>query len=551
MENNHITMFRSLNDHSTNYTIKAKIISMWDKKMNGYDNQIYRVDMLLMDEEGAFIQCSCLHKLFKRFLKFLVVDDCLLIHKPSLAKDTTKIKVTGKDQKLSFYAFTSVLKTDNWSGPRYLFKFTDFKSVLSKKIEVNTPIDFIGYLVVSYPIEDANRKDGSKTKRMTITLKDLEDQKISVTLWENYAITLSNYMNDKNRPAHVVILVHFGTVNIYQGINPLFFPYGNLKMYFNYAYDYFIPIIAIKCVLQSGKVGLTNMFEASRVFINSDIHEIKEFKDRYLEKEFSKSSSSKQSCSQVISNTEDEFLNAEDFVMNGFIASIDVEKKVIIVGTVIAISNDKPWYYLSCNVCKKQIEEKTELVERDDGSFDVLDDKSFECINPECDAVDIVPVDTFTEGSFQSLPSEFDVLVNKKFAFQIKISSFNITNQVENYGISMLSSDEDLLSALEKKWKVNESDFSESNVQSLSDSVGNVKGLGKESQSVMGDSVTPDPIDGSDQEATKFENIKRNLEDVYDVDAVDSSSTKRRNSPGKVEINDAVGLDLLTPKIEK
>uniref|UniRef100_A0A251S3A5 Nucleic acid-binding, OB-fold protein n=1 Tax=Helianthus annuus TaxID=4232 RepID=A0A251S3A5_HELAN len=133
------------------------------------------------------------------------------------------------------------------------------------------------------------------------------------------------------------------------------------------------------------------MFEASRVFINSDIHEIKEFKDRYLEKEFSKSSSSKQSCSQVISNTEDEFLNAEDFVMNGFIASIDVEKKVIIVGTVIAISNDKPWYYLSCNVCKKQIEEKTELVERDDGSFDVLDDKSFECINPECDAVDIVP----------------------------------------------------------------------------------------------------------------------------------------------------------------
>ena len=46
--------------------------------------------------------------------------------------------------------------------------------------------------------------------------------------------------------------------------------------------------------------------------------------NRYLEKEFSKSSSSKQSCSQVISNAEDEFLNAEDFVLTGFIASIDV-----------------------------------------------------------------------------------------------------------------------------------------------------------------------------------------------------------------------------------
>ncbi|XP_021984674.1 uncharacterized protein LOC110880459 [Helianthus annuus] len=376
------------------------------------------------------------------------------------AKDTTKIKVTGNDQKLSLYPFTSVLKTDNWSGPRYFFRFTDFKFVLSKKVEVNTPIDFIGYVVVSYPIEDANRKDGSKTKRMNITLKDLEDQKIGLTFWEDYAVTLSKYINDKDRPAHVVILVHFGTVNIYQ------------------------------C-----KVGLTNMFEASRVFINSDLDEIKEFKDRYLEKEFSKSSSSKQSCSQVISNAEDEFLNAEDFVLTAFIASID-----------------------------QQIEEKSQLVEKDDGSFDVLDEKTFECINPDCEAVDVVPVyrykiplrvqdstgtvsctlfdyeaiklikktakelldvysklDSSTEGAFQSLPSEFDMLINKKFAFQIKISSFNISNQIENYGISMLTSDEDILSALENKWKINESDLSESNVQCLSDSVGNVKCLSKES----------------------------------------------------------------------
>ncbi|XP_021987040.1 replication protein A 70 kDa DNA-binding subunit C-like [Helianthus annuus] len=469
MENNQITMFRSLNAHSTNYSIKAKIISMWDKKMNGYDNQIYRVDMLLMDEEGSFIQCSCLHKLFKRFLKFLVVDDCLLIHKPSLAKDTTKIKVTGKDQKLSLYAFMSVLKTDNWSGPRYLFKFTDFKSVLSKKVKVNTPIDFIGYLVVSYPIEDANRKDGSKTKRMNITLKDLEDQKISVTLWENYAITLSNYMNDKNRPAHVVIVVHFGTVNIYQG-----------------------------------KVGLTNMFEASRVFINSDIHEIK----RIQRQELSKSSSSKQSCSQVISNTEDEFLNAEDFVLTGFIASIDVEKKVIIVGTVIAISNDKP-------------------------CFDVLDDKSFECINPDCDAVDIVPVHRYkiplrvqdSTGTVSCTLFDYEAI---KLLKKTSKELLDIYSKVD-------TSTEGSFQSLPSKF---DSDVSESNVQCLSESVGNVKGLSKESQSVMGDSVTLDPIDVNDQDPSKFENIKRNLEDVYDVDAVDSSSTKRRNSPGNEMLQD-------------
>ncbi|XP_021986580.1 replication protein A 70 kDa DNA-binding subunit A-like [Helianthus annuus] len=548
MENNKITMFRSLDAHLTNYTIKAKIISLWHKKMNGDDKQIYRVDMLLTDEEGSFIQCSCLNKLFKRFLKHLVVDDCLLIHKPSLAKDTTKIKVTGKDQKLSLYPFSSVLKIENWSGPRYYFRFTDFKSVLTKKVPANTPIDFVGYVVVSYPIEDVDKKDGTKAKRMNLTLKDLHDTKISLTLWENYAIEMSDYMNGINREDHVVLLVHFGTVNIYQE-----------------------------------KIGLTNMFEASRLFINSDIDEIREFKDRYVEKEFSQSLTSKQSCSQVISNVEDQFLNAGDF-----------EKKVVIVGTVIAISNHKPWYYLACNHCKKQIEERSQLVEKEDGSFHVLDQNIIECTNGDCEAVDITPihrykiplrvqdstgtvsctlfdyeaiklfkktakqlldvytkVDSSTEGAFQTLPTEFDTLINRKFAFQTKVSSYNIANQSENYGISMLSSDDDILSALEKKWKINEFDQSESNVQSLSDSVGNVKFISKESHSVIGDNVIPEHVDVTDHGQSKLENIKRNLQEVYDVDAVDSSSTKRPNIPGNVEIKDVIKFDLITPKLEK
>ncbi|MFS7970925.1 hypothetical protein Hanom_Chr09g00826641 [Helianthus anomalus] len=72
-----------------------------------------------------------------------------------------------------------------------------------------------------------------------------------------------------------------------------------------------------------------------------------------------------------------------------------------------------------------------------------------------------------------------------------------------------------------------------------------------ESQSVIGDSVTPDNFDVNDQDQSKFDNIKRNLQDVYDVDVVQSSSTKRRNSPGNEKVNDHVKLDLITPKLEK
>ncbi|MFS8023679.1 hypothetical protein Hanom_Chr16g01454301 [Helianthus anomalus] len=72
-----------------------------------------------------------------------------------------------------------------------------------------------------------------------------------------------------------------------------------------------------------------------------------------------------------------------------------------------------------------------------------------------------------------------------------------------------------------------------------------------ESHSVIGDNVTPEHVDVTDHGQSKLENIKRNLQEVYDVDAVDSSSTKRRNIPGSVEIKDVIKLDLITPKLEK
>ncbi|MFS7913055.1 hypothetical protein Hanom_Chr02g00137211 [Helianthus anomalus] len=65
------------------------------------------------------------------------------------------------------------------------------------------------------------------------------------------------------------------------------------------------------------------------------------------------------------------------------------------------------------------------------------------------------------------------------------------------------------------------------------------------------DSVTQNNFDVNDQDQSKFENIKHNLQDVYDVDVVQSSSTKRRNSPVNEKVNDVVNLDLITPKLEK
>ncbi|KAF5774265.1 putative nucleic acid-binding protein [Helianthus annuus] len=118
MENEgQITLLNDIDALSTNYTIKVKIVSLWRKKMRANEREMYRIDMILMDEMGTKIQASCLHKLFSKFERHLIVGECLIIKRPSLAANTTFFKIVPNNQKLSFYYHTFVEKCKKWEGP--------------------------------------------------------------------------------------------------------------------------------------------------------------------------------------------------------------------------------------------------------------------------------------------------------------------------------------------------------------------------------------------------------------------------------------------------
>ncbi|KAJ0916595.1 hypothetical protein HanPSC8_Chr06g0263561 [Helianthus annuus] len=56
-----------------------------------------------------------------------------------------------------------------------------------------------------------------------------------------------------------------------------------------------------------------------------------------------------------------------------------------------------------------------------------------------------------------------------RFLENIRISYFNIVNAVENYGISVVTNDVDILDELNKKWKIDQLDVSDSFAISQSD----------------------------------------------------------------------------------
>ncbi|XP_022038539.1 replication protein A 70 kDa DNA-binding subunit E-like [Helianthus annuus] len=461
MEVAKVSMLNDLNTFSNNYSIRVKIVSISKKMMNNNKNEIYRLDMIFMDEMGTMIQASCLHKMLGKFKEFLQLDECLLITKPSLATNKSSAKYTKRNDKISLYFYTSVEKCFDWSGPKYRFNFVNLKDVVKYKFEVNTVIDWIGYVDVCFNLEDTSKKDGSRGKRLNLRLEDIEGQKCPVTLWDGFTIDMFAYMNDKKRE--------------------------NMLLSF---------VILVWSTFT--KRGVVNGFELSILFIDTDIEEISSFRKRYVEKISALSSSNDHVGSIVISSVEDEFLNNPDFMLLGFLGTISTTKKVLVVGTITSICTDKLWYYNGCNHCKSGVEERFVTKENPDGLSDVYHEKSLVCTNDKCEGVDIYSIPWFkipirvqdssgtvslTLFDFEAYkilqknapelvsiqdqvvnsgeipnpyPEIFDTLVGKRYAFIISVKDYNIEHQVENYGISMATNDDEILSALCAKFNLNQ-----------------------------------------------------------------------------------------------
>ncbi|XP_021980151.1 uncharacterized protein LOC110876280 [Helianthus annuus] len=552
MEVAKVSMLNDLNTFSNNYSIRVKIVSISKKMMNNNKNEIYCLDMIFMDE---------------------MLDECLLITKPSLATNKSSAKYTKRNDKISLYFYTSVEKCFDWSGPKYHFNFVNLKDIVKNKFEVNTVIDWIGYVDVCFNLEDTSKKDGRKGKRLNLRLEDIEGQKCPVTLWDGFAIDMFAYMNDKKREKYVVILCHFGMVNLYKG-----------------------------------KRGVANGFELSRLFIDTDIEEISSFRKRYVEKISASSSSNDHVGSIVISRVEDEFLNNPDFMLIGFLGTISTTKKVLVVGTITAICTDKLWYYNGCNHCKSCVEERFVTKENPDGLSDVYHEKSLVCTNDKCEGVDVYSIPRFkipirvqdssgtvslTLFDFEAYkilqktakelvsiqdqvvnsgeipnpyPDIFDTLIGKRYAFIISVKDYNIEHQVENYGISMATNDDEILSALSVKFNLNQHcvyfmllcimylkhEQSESLDVPDSCSLSTTVDLMKDEMSYCGDNVTPASQALVDTENPSSDETKRNIREVFDVDdALGCSSTKRRISDELSQDEDAGVSTLLIPKIEK
>ncbi|CAI9287771.1 unnamed protein product [Lactuca saligna] len=321
-----------------------------------------------------------------------------------------------------------------------------------------------------------------------------------------------------------------------------------------------------------GRLFSSTYFDVSRLFINNDIDEITSYKNKLVSENGQQLSSSGIKMIASKQNTEH-----DDFLKNHMFSNIDdlfeplEEKTVIIVGTVKGIRQNIRWYYLACSNCYKSAKEKESSTDKVDGSHEVAEIVTYKCSNPNCKNIKISVIPRFkiplrvqdNTGtltltlfdqeakklfkytakelydknkklgiSLDLYPMELKVVVDKKLAIKIDITSYNVDNKINIYGIARLTENANIIDELEKKNLNSQHDNSDSFIIGSSDIASQETKVVKDSFSHTGENLTPCARDNSTATSpTKLfstpTELKRNLATCIDLDEMENLSTSK------------------------
>ncbi|XP_035830018.1 uncharacterized protein LOC118479553 [Helianthus annuus] len=196
---------------------------------------------------------------------------------------------------------------------------------------------------------------------------------------------------------------------------------------------------------------------ATRIFLSEEIDEVNELRRRLILK-FRQGSGS---TSQTIVSSQSVFPLHKEFVTDGVkkhvdeISEIEKEMSCVVVAIIKIVQEEYGWFYAACRKCFKKVMGKTEYLQNvENVSDDIVRLHATSLVCPKCHsecsrdvqkllglaASDIRErqVKANDTGCF---PHEIFRLVNKKAAFKIDVSEFNLKNEYRVYTVQKTCDD--------------------------------------------------------------------------------------------------------------
>ncbi|XP_076921475.1 uncharacterized protein LOC143582891 [Bidens hawaiensis] len=201
----------------------------------------------------------------------------------------------------------------------------------------------------------------------------------------------------------------------------------------------------------SGKASISNMFNGSKLLINTDSKEIQDLKQRI---DCGSMSSQSLSCETVVHSIKNEFL-----VMNEFncIAEINKLKKVqnvILLGTIKSIEKKKiHGIFLVALIVRVRSNRFQVIVTLQDSTgfcfLTLFDSVAIKFLN--ISSKDLMSLYGKDHTSDAFYPSELETLVDRKLAFKVQVTKYNQDKPSNYFKVLKNTDDAEVIEPLDKK----------------------------------------------------------------------------------------------------
>ncbi|CAH1413268.1 unnamed protein product [Lactuca virosa] len=150
-------------------------------------------------------------------------------------------RLTQQEHKLSFLHDTVVTECHDFSGTTFGFEFVDYQSIISLAHPENTAIDVIR-LIVAFGDMVRDNAD-MKKHRLNLQIQDANGLQLSVNLWGDFAYKMQGFLDNNPHNLRIIVIIQFSKLSIWRD-----------------------------------RPTVNTYFTVSKLFINTDIDEINDFK---------------------------------------------------------------------------------------------------------------------------------------------------------------------------------------------------------------------------------------------------------------------------------
>ncbi|KAG5054981.1 hypothetical protein GLYMA_03G121900v4 [Glycine max] len=341
-------------------------------------------------------------------------ENCTYVmHNFKVLKNNGQYRVCDHQFKLVFIGVTVVRECVLGDIPFRKYRFAGFADVVAGQFERGLLVDVIGVVE-----EVVFRQVSGKGRRVVFKLKDLSQQLLSCTLWDDYCLQFVKFLDDYEGDGPITVLLSHCRIKEAQG---------------------------------SYSASINNSFKASKLIINQPVMEIQEFNERLAELGIeprsgfkSHGEGSTQLSGSIQLSSKESFFGKAEAKTIAEINTISEEIVCVTVGTITRIVLDNhSWCYTTCIEChKKSDAEMTpftcvcskynkEAVLRyrlevminqgnESTKFLLWDRECSELIGQSADAVSKLKIED-GDVDLNASPQALDKLLGHELAFKIKV----------------------------------------------------------------------------------------------------------------------------------